>query len=125
MKKFGKEYRLNRRISSDALKLLQDYTFPGNVRELKNLLKKAVVMSENEYVDEIIQQSLTAGANSCTVATNDTQQRKSLTDHIFEVEKEIIKNAMTRCKSTREMARYLKISQPTVVRKLKKHRLYL
>ena len=125
MKKFGKEYRLNRRISPDALKILQEYTFPGNVRELKNLLKKAVVMSENEYIDEIIQQSLTAGANNCTAAINDTQQRKSLTDHIFDVEKEIIKNAMTQCKSTREMARYLKISQPTVVRKLKKYRLYI
>jgi PAS domain S-box-containing protein len=125
MKKFGKEYRLNRRISPDALKLLQEYTFPGNVRELKNLLKKGVVMSENEYVDEIIQQSLTAGANSCTTTINDTPQRKSLTNHIFDVETEIIKNAMAQCKSTREMARYLKISQPTVVRKLKKHRLYL
>jgi len=125
MKKFGKEYRLNRRISSDALKLLQEYTFPGNVRELKNLLKKAVVMSENESIDEIIHQSLATGANSCTAATNDTQQRKSLTDHILDVEKEIIKNAMTQCKSTREMARHLKISQPTVVRKLKKHQLYL
>jgi PAS domain S-box-containing protein len=125
IKKFGKEYRLNRRISSDAMKLLQEYTFPGNVRELKNLLKKAVVMSENESVDEIVRQSLATGANSCTVATNDTQQRKSLTDHILDVEKEIIKNAMMQCKSTREMARHLKISQPTVVRKLKKHQLYL
>jgi PAS domain S-box-containing protein len=124
MKKFGKEYRLNRRISPDALKILQEYTFPGNVRELKNLLKKAVVMSENESVDEIIHQSLTAGANNYTAAINDTQKRNSLTDHILDVEKKIIKNAMTRCKSTREMARYLKISQPTVVRKLKKHRLY-
>jgi PAS domain S-box-containing protein len=125
IKKFGKEYRLNRRISSDAMKLLQEYTFPGNVRELKNLLKKAVVMSENESVDEIVRQSLATGANSSTVATNDTQQRKSLTDHILDVEKEIIKNAMMQCKSTREMARHLKISQPTVVRKLKKHQLYL
>jgi PAS domain S-box-containing protein len=125
MKKFGKEYRSNRRISPDSLKILQEYTFPGNVRELKNLLKKAVVMSENESVDEIIHQSLTAGADSCSNAIDDTQQRKSLTDHILDVEKEIIKNAIKRCKSTREMARYLKISQPTVVRKLKKHRCYL
>jgi transcriptional regulator with PAS, ATPase and Fis domain len=92
---------------------------------LKNLLKKAVVMSENESVDEIIHQSLMAGANNYIPVINKTQRRKSLTDHILDVEKEIIKNAMTRCRSTREMARYLKISQPTVVRKLKKHRLHL
>jgi PAS domain S-box-containing protein len=124
MNKFGKEYRLKRRISPDALGRLQEYTFPGNVRELKNVIKKAVVMSEHESVDEIIHQSLAAGAGNYTASINDTPQGKSLTDHILDVEKEIIKNAMTRCKSTREMACYLKISQPTVVRKLKNHRLY-
>ena len=124
MQKYGKAYRLNRRISSDALKVLQAYPFPGNVRELKNILKKAVVMSENESVDEMIRQSLSADAGHCVTPSINAHQGKGMTDQIFDVEKEILQNAMTRCKSTREMARYLKISQPTVVRKLKKHRLY-
>ena len=124
MQKYGKAYRLNRRISPDALKALQAYPFPGNVRELKNILKKAVVMSEHESVDEMINQSLSADAGHCVTPSIHAHQGKGMTDQIFDVEKEILQNAMTRCKSTREMARYLKISQPTVVRKLKKHRLY-
>jgi len=124
MKKYGKEYRLNRRISPDALKMLQAFTFPGNVRELKNILKKAVVMSEHESVDEMIRQSLSADAGHCITPSIHAQQGNGLTDQIFDVEKKIFQNAMACCKSTREMARYLKISQPTVVRKLKKHRLY-
>jgi PAS domain S-box-containing protein len=124
MQKYGKVYRLNRRISPDALKVLQAYPFPGNVRELKNILKKAVVMSENESVDEVIHQSLSADVGHCVTPSINAHQGKGMTDQIFDVEKEILQNAMTRCKSTREMARYLKISQPTVVRKLKKHRLY-
>ena len=124
MQKYGKAYRLNRRISSDALKVLQAYPFPGNVRELKNILKKAVVMSENESVDEMINQSLSADAGHCNTPSIHEHQGKGITDQIVNVEKEILQNAMMRCKSTREMARYLKISQPTVVRKLKKHRLY-
>jgi len=124
MQKYGKAFRLSRRISPDALKMLQAYPFPGNVRELKNILKKAVVMSENESVDEMIRQSLSADAGHCVTPSINAHQGKGMTDQIFDVEKEILQNAMTRCKSTREMARYLKISQPTVVRKLKKHRLY-
>ncbi len=124
MQKYGKVYRLNRRISPDALKVLQAYPFPGNVRELKNILKKAVVMSENESVDEVIHQSLSADVGHCVTPSINAHQGKGMTDQIFDVEKEILQNAMTRCKSTREMARFLKISQPTVVRKLKKHRLY-
>ena len=124
MKKYGKEYRLNRRISPDTLKMLQEYPFPGNVRELKNILKKAVVMSEYESIDEIIHQSLSSDTSNHITSSNDAQQGKGLTGQVLDIEKEILQNAMKCCKSTREMARYLKISQPTVVRKLKKHRLY-
>lgn len=124
MKKYGKEYRLNRRISPDTLKMLQEFAFPGNVRELKNMLKKAVVMSEHDSVDEMIRQSLSTDSGHCITPSINAQQVNGLTNQIFDVEKEILQNAMARCKSTREMARYLKISQPTVVRKLKKHRLY-
>jgi len=124
MQKYGKTYRLNRRISPDALKVLQAYPFPGNVRELKNILKKAVVMSENESVDEMINQSLSVDAGHCVTPSVHAHQGKGMTDQVLDVEKEILQNAMTHCKSTRQMARYLKISQPTVVRKLKKHRLY-
>ena len=124
MKKYGKEYGLNRRISPDALKMLQAFPFPGNVRELKNILKKAVVMSEHESVDEIIHQSLSADAGQYIASSVQPHQGRGLTNRIFDLEKEILQNAMTCCRSTRELARYLKISQPTVVRKLKKHRLY-
>jgi DNA-binding NtrC family response regulator len=46
-----------------------------------------------------------------------------LVDMLAALEKEMLKNAMRHCKSTREMSRFLNISQPTVVRKLKKHSL--
>jgi transcriptional regulator of aromatic amino acid metabolism len=36
-------------------------------------------------------------------------------------EKELLVQALHRCTSTRQMAALLKTSQPTVVRKLKKH----
>ncbi|MBN1999088.1 excisionase family DNA-binding protein, partial [candidate division KSB1 bacterium] len=38
-------------------------------------------------------------------------------------EREILKTAMMKCKSTREMADYLGISQSTVVRKVRKHKI--
>ena len=38
-------------------------------------------------------------------------------------EKEILEKALAQCKTTRELARQLGISQPTVVRKLKKYAL--
>jgi transcriptional regulator with PAS, ATPase and Fis domain len=122
-KKYGKQYGLKRRISLETLKVLQRYSFPGNVRELKNILKKAVVMSERESIDEFIQHSLEPTADKRAASSTDIHQGKGLTDRVLRVEKEILQKAMARCRSTREMAHYLDISQSTVVRKLKKHRL--
>jgi PAS domain S-box-containing protein len=124
MKKYGETYGLNRRISPDALKLLQDYPFPGNVRELKNVIKKAVLMSETHFVDEVIYQGLPSGMCAVMTSVNDSTQEKGLAGQMLNLEKDMLQQAMRCCRTTREMARYLKISQPSIVRKLKKHRLY-
>jgi len=124
MKKYGQTYGLNRRISPDALKLLQDYPFPGNVRELKNVIKKAVLMSETHFIDDVIYQSLPSGMCTVMTSADDSSQEKGLAGQMLNLEREILQHAMRCCGTTREMARFLKISQPTIVRKLKKHRLY-
>jgi PAS domain S-box-containing protein len=124
MKKYGKTYGLIRRISPEALKLLQAYSFPGNVRELKNVIKKAVLMSEHHFVDDVIYQSLPSGMSTFIASVNDSPEEKGLAGQMLNLEKDILQHAMRCCRTTREMAQFLKISQPTIVRKLQKHRLY-
>jgi two-component system, NtrC family, response regulator PilR len=49
LKKFSAE--LNKPIStvsSEALRLLQDYTYPGNVRELQNIIERAVALETSQ-----------------------------------------------------------------------------
>jgi DNA-binding NtrC family response regulator len=40
-----------RRFTSAALKLLMDYDWPGNIRELENVVERAVVLSTQEWLD--------------------------------------------------------------------------
>jgi len=37
-------------ITLEALKLLEDYSFPGNVRELENIIKRAVILAKGSYI---------------------------------------------------------------------------
>lgn len=40
-------------ISRDALELLENYTFPGNVRELENIMERAVAVCQNGVIKSI------------------------------------------------------------------------
>lgn len=45
---------LNKRItgiSQEAISLLMDYTFPGNIRELENIIERAMIMCNNTIMD--------------------------------------------------------------------------
>jgi TyrR family helix-turn-helix protein len=127
LRSFNRAYHLKRRVSPKALKLLQSYPFPGNVRELKNILKTAVLMGEKEVVDDFIVSSLGLTVPPTpapiTTAKGEGKNGGSLTDEICAVEKEMLEKALSQFKTTRELARHLGISQPTVVRKLKKYAL--
>jgi DNA-binding NtrC family response regulator len=39
------------RFSQDALDLLRSYAWPGNLRELENIIERAVVLSSNQQVE--------------------------------------------------------------------------
>jgi formate hydrogenlyase transcriptional activator len=44
-KKAGKQFRV---IDKNSLNLLQEYGWPGNIRELQNVIERAVILSESD-----------------------------------------------------------------------------
>jgi PAS domain S-box-containing protein/TyrR family helix-turn-helix protein len=120
--KYNETYKSKKQLSYSAIEMLQAYPFPGNVRELKNLIKKAVVLSEDLYLDEFIHKSLGyETSEEIQTTAGRTVAPSILTVKLKETESKILKTAFMQCKSTREIAKYLGISQPSVVRKLKKY----
>jgi PAS domain S-box-containing protein len=128
LKKFNKEYQQNKKFSQKALELIETYDFPGNVRELKNLIKNAVVISETDVLENIMphagfHKSFRREEKPHTV--NSRKEAKGLNEALRSFEREKMKEAVARSTTTRDAARYLGISQSTVTRKLKKHGLKL
>ena len=54
-----------RTLSPGALEALQDFAWPGNVRQLKNFLEQAVIASDAELLTLPFVQSLLAQAGGC------------------------------------------------------------
>jgi len=123
--KYNQKYGLGRRISPNAMEQIKSYSFPGNVRELKNMLKMAVMMSETDSLDEYILRNLKKLVPEQTDYGQKPGTKMSLIEEMLAFEKRLLQNAMTNFKTTREMARFLGINQSTVVRKIKKHGLAL
>lgn len=71
-------------FSSGALSLLQSYDYPGNVRQLENIIERAVIFSKGEVIlPEVIQEPLpgiSAEADRPTVTTEEfaTARRRVL-----------------------------------------------
>ncbi len=103
-------------INGQALQLLQDYSYPGNVRELKHALERAVLMSRGEMVEpghlppEILNgESQVSGS---TDAASGEGRPGSDGDQIRAALRRFVGNR-------RRAAAFLKISERTLYRRLK------
>jgi PAS domain S-box-containing protein/TyrR family helix-turn-helix protein len=124
LSKYNQEYGMSKRLSLGAINKLQQYSFPGNVRELKNILKHAVVMSENTVLDDIIPESVnTEQGHGKEMSPLTGMQPPGLSEQLNSFEKSILEHAIRKYKTTRQMAKVLKTSQSRIARMLKKHQL--
>ena len=123
LKKYNHAYGTQKRISSITFERFQEYSFPGNVRELKNVIKKAVVLSEGSKIDDQVLNYLASCDRSSLRVTrcSGIQHDKTLEYQLADLEKDILVDAIHRHKTTRKIATYLGISQSSVMRKLKKY----
>ncbi len=104
-------------ISTDAMKILKSYAWPGNIRELMNCIESAVVMSLG---DQLTVESLPSFMK--------IEKKKTITgmasDNLFEIEKQAILDAMNKTGGKKtEAARILDIGLRTLYRKLKQYEL--
>jgi transcriptional regulator with PAS, ATPase and Fis domain len=124
LQEYNKKFKQKKKISPLTLSLMQAYPFRGNVRELKNIIKKAVVMSEEERIDAFILSGIgNEVMEEWSQTTKKEKEINNLVDVLSTLEKEMLKTAKRHCRTTRDMAGFLNISQPSVIRKLKKHHL--
>lgn len=122
LKRYNQKYKVFKKIGSIAMECLMLYDFPGNIRELKNIIKRAVAICDRQTIDEAIFQSINRfeTESSFTKRPPILHSQNDLNKRLCSYEKIIFKQAIKNCNSTRELAAVLKISQPSVVRRLKK-----
>jgi transcriptional regulator with PAS, ATPase and Fis domain len=116
------EPKLHRRprVSAAALNVIARHDFPGNVRELWNLIERVAVFTTADVID-------TAHLPAEVLADNPTRSALAacpggtFRQVMREAEAAVMRDAMVRYGSQTLAARHLGIGQGTISRKLKKH----
>jgi PAS domain S-box-containing protein len=123
LQRYNRQYQKSMHISSAMIATLQNYSFPGNTRELKNIIESAVVLSDEPHIDSFLSVSIKKDSGPLlTPATPPSFTTPvDYVDAMNQLEKQLLMSSKQQCRTTREMADFLHISQPSVVRKLKKH----
>jgi transcriptional regulator with PAS, ATPase and Fis domain len=99
----------HRTLSSEALAYLQGYDFPGNIRELRNILERASLLADGEHIGrEHLPGEAQARGRSPGLTLEDAE-RRALTEAL-----------RTHAGSRRGLAAALGISERTLYRKLRR-----
>jgi transcriptional regulator with PAS, ATPase and Fis domain len=138
LKNMNLKYNKKVKISLDILKRLNRYHWPGNIRELKNIIERLVVITEKHEVD--LQDYLAA----CQLETQEPPAATEGQEMFFrgegdlsswspmpiktafqKVEEMLIRKAYNETGSIKKTARLLEINPCTIHRKIKKGVIHL
>ncbi|MCD4656916.1 MAG: sigma 54-interacting transcriptional regulator [Planctomycetes bacterium] len=120
--KFAEKNKIaTRKLSSESLEMLQNYIFPGNIRELENAIEHALTMAGNAPTLELEHFSEDIRQETKELYKVDTQ--KTLKDAVKEVservEKKMIETVLAECRWKKiEAIERLGISRPTLDSKI-------
>jgi len=113
-------------ISTDAMKLLEQYDWPGNVRQLENEIERAVTLVEpgtfikaNDFSEEVFRHF----EHSQTI--NLLASKMTLKDAIEEMERKMITECMERFNwNQTQAAKELGLSRQGLIKKLQRYNLF-
>lgn len=124
----NKKYKTEKTFRNDALKFLAECNYPGNIRELRNVIERAVIMSQGNiitlsdavfaYGDLVSEQNFPESVIEENVIM---PVEGSLKEIVEEYEKKLLQQYMSKYKNKTKVAELLQTDQSTISRKCKKY----
>jgi two-component system response regulator HydG len=115
LEKYGKKMGRHATLGAGVLDYLMSYDFPGNIRELENLIEQGVALAQD---GQLHLSDIAPSSNGNGSARHESQ---SLADLVQEVERDAIIRALRRVEGNKERAaELLGLSPTTLWRKMKR-----
>lgn len=125
--KYNEKFGMNKYMDDDAKESLASHKWPGNIRELENVVQRLLIASSGEAITvmDVVREldgDLIKGIEP-PVQDADGEGGIDLTSMVEAFEKNIIREACEKYGSTRKAAKAIGISQTQLVRKKNKYKL--
>jgi transcriptional regulator with PAS, ATPase and Fis domain len=114
------------KVSDEAMKILVNYSWPGNVREIRNLIERLVVLHEGEHIlpEDLPEKIRTEGGQRPQRKPDVDGEGISFNTAVSEFEKALIISALERTNWVKnKAAQLLQIKRTTLVEKIKRYNL--
>lgn len=111
----NKRYGMKKMLTKSAYQVLKEYSWPGNVRQLKNILEEVVIMSESKKISrDDLKISKELDLDNASLGKGVT-----LRQIMDETEYKYLHQALKKYESIRKAANHLGVSPTTYARRLK------
>ena len=105
-------------ISDEAMTMLLNYDYPGNVRELENIIQHAIVVAEGNTISKNELPSFVPARQSLPEPVAPAFKTMD------EMEKDLIRETLLKCHNNQSLAaKKLVIGRTTLIRKMKKYKI--
>ena len=121
IKQYNKDNMRQIEISSQAVRLLEQYGWPGNVRELENTIKRAATLCDDERIeaDDLPHIAVDGAEDTAVSDALPSGSRPVLKDYMKNVEAAYLQAVISECGGNKdEAAEKLGISLATLYRKI-------
>ncbi|WP_107586910.1 sigma-54 interaction domain-containing protein [Clostridioides difficile] len=136
--RYSSDFNLNKTISKEAMDAIANYRFPGNIRELQNIIQKILltctdnhitiddlpnILTKNIHITNNRNKTHISQINKVIISDSKSTnyKNKNFDTLIKEYEKNIILDAYEKFGSSYKVAKYLEISQSKANRLIRKY----
>jgi DNA-binding NtrC family response regulator len=124
MKRLNGENARKRVLAPETLERLIRYSYPGNVRELKNLIERVFMLSENDVIGLQDLPREVRGKTGEDFVNADNVNGQTLSQILKRTEKNVISNMLKQVKGNKlQAAKRLKVSRSTLYTKIEEYKI--
>lgn len=120
MEQFKQMYHIEKSYTPDAIDVLEMYEWPGNVREVKNIVERLIVLSPDEWIDHETVLKVLYGDEKSKMKKPIITEVMPLKEAVAELEAQLIELGMKKYGTAAKVSEILQVSPATISRRLKK-----